>query len=115
MVAMAVSERRRDRVCVVRQHYVPRDSRVARAAGTLVDAGFDVDVICLRAAGEPARERHGHLRIHRLPLRHHPGAGGVAYAAEYAAFLVAATVVVAVRHLGRRYRLVQSTRCPTSW
>jgi glycosyltransferase involved in cell wall biosynthesis len=97
---------------VVRQHYVPRDSRVARAAHALAEDGFDVDVICLRDEGEPARERLGHVDIRRLPLRHRQGGGAAGYAAEYAAFLLAATSVVAVRHLRYRYRIVQIHSLP---
>ncbi len=99
-------------MCVVRQHYVPRDSRVARAVHALVARGFDVDVLCLRAPGEPVRERHGRVRIHRLPLRHHPEAGTLGYVAEYTAFLVAATVLVALAHGVRRYRVVQIHSVP---
>ncbi|MCD2195814.1 glycosyltransferase [Actinomycetospora endophytica] len=100
------------RACVVRQHYVPRDSRVARAAQALAEDGFDVDVICLRAPGEPAREQLGAVRIRRVPLRHRQGGGAAGYAVEYAAFLVAATILVAARHLRRRYRLVQIHSLP---
>ncbi len=109
---MVLSGRRGVRVCVVRQHYVPRDTRVARAVGALTEAGFTVDVVCLRAPGEPAREELGLLRIHRLPLRHRQSGGALGYAAEYAAFLAAATVVVAARHLTDRYRLVQIHSLP---
>lgn len=99
-------------MCVVRQHYVPRDSRVARAVHALVARGFDVDVLCLRAPGEPVRERHGRLRIHRLPLRHHPEAGPLGYVVEYAVFGLAATVLVALAHVVRRYRVVQIHSVP---
>lgn len=99
-------------MCVVRQHYVPRDSRVARATTALLEAGFEVDVLCLRAPGEAARERHGRLRIRRLPMRHHPDAGPLGYLAEYGAFLVAATVLVALAHPVRRYRVVQIHSVP---
>ncbi|NMO90388.1 glycosyltransferase [Actinomycetospora sp. TBRC 11914] len=109
---MALNGTRPTRVCVVRQHYVPRDTRVARAVGALTEAGFAVDVVCLRAPGEPAREELGLLRMHRLPLRHRQGGGALGYAVEYAAFLVAATAVVAARHLVARYRLVQIHSLP---
>jgi glycosyltransferase involved in cell wall biosynthesis len=112
VAAVVLRKPPRARVCVVRQHYVPRDSRVARAAAALTEAGFDVDVLCLRAPGEPARERHRHLRIHRLPLRHRQGTGAAGYAAEYAAFLVAAVVLVGLGQIVRRYRVVQIHSLP---
>ncbi|WP_433782272.1 glycosyltransferase family 4 protein [Actinomycetospora sp. CA-101289] len=108
----AVVTDRRPRACVVRQHYVPRDTRVARAVGALADAGWEVDVLCLRAPGEPARERAGPVRIRRLPMRHRQGGGAVGYALEYAGFLVAATLWVAGHAAARRYRLVQVHSLP---
>lgn len=106
-----MSPRTRARVCVVRQYYYPLDIRVRREVEALLAAGHEVDVVCLRAAGEPARETDGRLRIIRLPMAHSRG-GRIAYLARYARFLVMATVVVAARHLRRRYRLVQVHSLP---
>jgi hypothetical protein len=64
----------RRRVCVIRQHYVPQDTRVARAVAALAAAGCEVDVICLRNRDEPRLERDGRVRIWRVPLRHPRGA-----------------------------------------
>lgn len=99
-------------VCVVRGHYVPQDSRVAREVGALVALGHHVDVICLRAPHQPPVERHPGMTVWRLPLRHSRGGGGLRYAGEYAAFFTMAAAVVTALHVRRRYRLIQVNSLP---
>lgn len=98
-------------ICLVRQYYYPLDTRVRREVEALVGAGHQVDVICMRAPGEPASERHGQLRIRRLPMHHRRG-GRLGYIGEYIAFLLLALVVVGARHLWRRYAIVQVNSLP---
>lgn len=57
------------RHCMVVCAYYPLgEPRVQREADALVEAGFEVDVICLQGRGEPDRERYRSVDIHRLPL-----------------------------------------------
>jgi glycosyltransferase involved in cell wall biosynthesis len=100
------------RVCLVRQYYVPLDPRVDREARALVDAGHEVDLVCLRGDGEPWRERVGRLRIYRLPLPRRRGGNPVWQLLEYLAFFAVATVVVNALHVRRRYDVVQANSVP---
>jgi glycosyltransferase involved in cell wall biosynthesis len=60
----------RPRHCMVVHAYYPlAETRVQRQAETLVEAGYSVDVICLRDRGERSRERYRGVEIHRLPVR----------------------------------------------
>lgn len=102
---------RRPRVCVVRQYYYPLDIRVRREVEALLQAGYEVDVVCLRAPGEPARETAEALTVRRLPLAHERG-GALGYLVRYASFLLLASLVVAGLHLRRRYSLVQVHSLP---
>ena len=102
----------RRRVCVIRQHYVPQDSRVARAVTTLAAAGCEVDVICLRNRDEPRLERDGQVRIWRVPLRHPRGRGAVGYLAAYGGFFLVAAWLATALHARRRYRLLQVHSLP---
>jgi glycosyltransferase involved in cell wall biosynthesis len=77
----------------------------------LVGDGHEVDVICLQRDGEPARERIGAVSIRRIAIPH--ARRGVArYALEYLAFTIAAGTLLTVRHLRRRYDMVQVTSPP---
>lgn len=101
------------RIAVIRQFYFPLDTRVRREVDALLEAGHDVEVICLRASRERRRERRGRLTIWRLPLRHRR-AGGLLYIAEHVAFLSMAAAFVAARHARRRFDLVQVNSIPDS-
>jgi glycosyltransferase involved in cell wall biosynthesis len=61
----------------------PRGEREARAA---VDAGYRVDVICLRSGDEPAAENIDGVRITRLPGEHIRGASTLRFFTEYVRF-----------------------------
>jgi glycosyltransferase involved in cell wall biosynthesis len=100
------------RICVIRQHYVPLDPRVAREVAALAASGHEVDVICLRGQGEPSLQRDGRVTIRRLPLRHMRGGAPVRYLMEYGAFFALAACSVTAMHVRRRYRLVQVNSLP---
>ncbi|MDQ3736454.1 MAG: glycosyltransferase family 4 protein [Actinomycetota bacterium] len=100
------------RICIIRQHYVPLDPRVAREVAALAASGHEVDVICLRRQGEPSLQRDGRVTIYRLPLRHTRGGAPVRYLMEYGAFFALTACSVAALHVRRRYRLVQVNSLP---
>ena len=100
----------RRRVCLVRQRdYYELSLR--REAEALRDAGYDVDVVCLREPGGPAREVVDGVTLHRLPLRRRRG-GPVGYVFDYLGFFLAATVKVAMLHVERRFAAVQANSMP---
>ncbi|HEY8489589.1 MAG TPA: glycosyltransferase family 4 protein [Dehalococcoidia bacterium] len=99
------------RICVVRQNYFPEEAHVRKNVDALVDAGFQVDVICLRDAGEPARDDYRGGRVYRLPLRHKRG-GRLRYLFEYAAFFLMALGVLTALSLRRRYAVVEVYSIP---
>jgi len=101
----------RPRVCVVRQMYYDNDPLLRREVDALVDDGFDVDILCMRRAGDPAFERAGAVTIRRLPLSHVRGRLP-RYLFEYAAFLVMAGAYLTVLHLRRGYDAVQVNTPP---
>jgi glycosyltransferase involved in cell wall biosynthesis len=100
------------RVCVIREHYVPQDSRVAREIAALAALGHQVDVICLRDRGQPGVERGPGVTLWRVPLRHSRGRQAVRYLLEYGSFFVLAAGLVSLLHVRRRYRLVQVHSLP---
>jgi glycosyltransferase involved in cell wall biosynthesis len=102
---------RRSRLCLVRQGYYPADVRVRREAQALLDAGYEVDLVCLRGEGESARERVGGVDVRRLPLTHRR-AGVARYLFEYTAFPLLAMATVGALQLRRRYDAVQVHTMP---
>ena len=102
----------RGRICVVRQYFVPLDARVHREVTALAEAGYAVDVVCQRAKGERIRESQGAVRYLRLPVPRLRGGSPVLQLLEYFLFFTAAATLVTVRHLRRRYHVVQVNTVP---
>lgn len=99
------------RVCVIRQFFVPFDTRVRREVEALVDVGHVVDVICLRGRGEPMHERRANLTFWRLPLGHRRS-GLIRQLFEYATFFLASATLASLLHARRQYDLVQVNSMP---
>jgi glycosyltransferase involved in cell wall biosynthesis len=101
----------RRRVAIVVHAIFPGDPRIRRQSDALADAGYEVDILCLRQPGEPAEEADGPIRIVRLPInRHFIGFAG--HMLEYLAFTAAAGWRLAREHRRRHYDLVQVATVP---
>ena len=99
------------RIAIVVHAVFPGDPRVRRQSDALIDAGYEVDIICLRQAGEAAEERDGPMRIVRLPVNR-SFVGFAGHLAEYVAFTAMVAWRLAGEHRGRRYDLVQVATVP---
>jgi glycosyltransferase involved in cell wall biosynthesis len=95
------------RLCMVVHGDFPLDPRVAREARAARAAGWRVDVVAMRRAGERRREIVEGSDVLRLPFSHRRGVGPALLLFEYVGFAVAATLVLAVRSITRRYTVVQ--------
>ncbi|MCH7952932.1 MAG: glycosyltransferase [Chloroflexi bacterium] len=100
-----------ERVCFIRMNYFPEEAHVRKNAEALTEAGYDVDIICLRQKGEKAREDRGRGRIYRLPLVH-KRSGALRYVFEYAAFFTMAFWLVTLLHLRKRYKIIETYNVP---
>lgn len=101
----------RGNILMVVHSYCPADPRVRREAEALVDAGWGVDVLCLRDVGQSSRETVGGVLYLRFPLRRRRGGAG-RYAFEYATLLGVGLLAAVVLHGFRRYRVVQAHNMP---
>ena len=98
-------------VCILRQNYFPAEAHVKKNVDALVDAGFRVDVICLREQGVGGREEYRAGTVYRLPLTHRR-TSKARYLFEYLAFFVMAFALLAYRSLRRRYDVVEVYNMP---
>jgi glycosyltransferase involved in cell wall biosynthesis len=99
------------RIAMVVHAVYPGDPRVRRQSDALIEAGHEVDLLCLRGPDEPADETSGPMRILRLPVNRtfHGFAG---HLAEYLAFAGLAAVRLTREHRRRSYDLVQVATVP---
>lgn len=98
------------RVCIVRQrdYY---ELPVRREAESLRDAGYRVDVICLREPGKPAREIDNGIVLHRLAGTRKKTTKA-RYLFDYLAFFVRAAVKLTQLHLQQRFAVIQVNTMP---
>lgn len=101
------------RHCMIVQNYYPFDeTRVQREALALIEAGIEVDVICLRLKDEPAFEVVEGVNVHRVPLIRRRGVGPAVLLYQYMSFFIAATLKVTKLHRKKRYDTVQTHNTP---
>ncbi len=99
------------RIAILRSDAYPADPRVIKEARALIESGYEVDLLCLRDKGQPARETLDGVRIFRAPLSHHRGSQ-LFYVLEYALSILWMGVLVSFLHLRRRYDLIQVNTLP---
>jgi glycosyltransferase involved in cell wall biosynthesis len=98
-------------VAIVRQND-GFDESIQREANALAEAGFEVDVLCMRVVpgAEPPPPRPG-VRLISLPASLHRG-GMLSYCIDYAWFWSLAAGTLAARHVRRPYAVVQINTMP---
>jgi len=99
------------RVAVVAFAYYPRDPRVRREAEALIEAGFSVDVICLRQPAELQKDVVGGVQVYRLPFQH-KRAGRLYYLRAYASFICLAFFTLSILYMRRRYEVIHVHNMP---
>ncbi len=92
--------------------YYEEDPRVRREAESLVARGRPVDVYALRRPGDGASAEIEGVRLHRIDVQRHQGAGLGTYLAEYLAFFVRAGWAATRAHRRRHYALLQVHTLP---
>ena len=92
--------------------YYEEDPRVRRQAEALVAAGRPVLVVGLRQPDEPADGELNGVRIHRVDVQRHQGAGLGTYLREYLGFGFRAAWYAVRAHRRHRFGLVQVASLP---
>ena len=103
---------RRKRVAVLLYSHYPADPRPRRAAEALIEAGMDVELICLQEKDDqPRHEVINGVNVLRVPMRKRRGSR-LAYITLYGQFILYAFALLAWRGLRRRYDLVHVHNMP---
>ena len=76
------------KVCFVRHRYFGDHSRVVKQTTALVEAGFDVSLLCMKRPGEPAMSIEDGVQVHRVPAMERKRAGKIRYILEYLTFVI---------------------------
>ncbi len=95
---------------VVHSYYL-RDGRIRREAETLREAGYSVDVFCLKDKADTAHQIYNGINIFRLPIGRKRGSK-LRYILEYGSFLILASISILLRHLKRHYKIIHISTLP---
>lgn len=97
---------------LVTHSYYEEDPRVRRQAESLVASGVDVDVLALRRPDDAVDAVVDGVRVRRLDVQRHQGAGIWTYGREYLAFFVRVALALIRTQPRRHYALVQVATLP---
>jgi len=99
------------RICVLRHGYYPEDVRVFKEVRALCEAGYSVDVICLKQPSEPIVDLIDGVHVYRLPLRHQRHSV-IRYLLEYGLSFSLMTFIVTILYFRRHYSCIQVNNLP---
>jgi len=102
--------KRRD-YCIIRHAGYPQDPRKVKQATVLLEAGYTVDVICLREKGQKTFEDVQGVQVYRIPLTHKRG-GALGYILEYGLSFIIMSCVLLYRFLRCRYKVIHVSTMP---
>lgn len=97
---------------IVHAYYLYGETRVQREAEALINAGHEVDIICLRAANQSAFEIIGGAKVHRLSVKRYKQSGAVVQLFEYLLFFTLVLFKLTRLHWQRCYNVVQVHNLP---
>lgn len=110
---MSKSNKHTKKHCMIVHAYYPLgEPRVEREALALIDAGYVVDVICLRNEGELAFESINDVDVHRLPVMRKRTGGLVGQLLEYLIFFFLVFIKLFKLYPQQRYKTVQAHNLP---
>jgi len=101
---------------LVHQYY-PKDLRVRREAEALVEAGYRVEVVCLRAPKEPRKNREPYkdkvngVQVYRLPIIRKRGKT-FRYLYEYLGLMILGGLILARLHFSDPFQVVHIHNMP---
>ena len=112
MGAKAAGQLPKRHCMVVHAYYPVGETRVQREALALLEAGYEVDVLCLRDGGERVVDAEEGINIYRLPIKRYKGYGLLVQLLEYLAFFMLAFFKLLSLYPKRRYGTIQVHNLP---
>jgi glycosyltransferase involved in cell wall biosynthesis len=95
------------RIAIVAHSAYPSEPRSRRMAEALAEAGYDVTIFCLQQPGQPPEDAVNGVRVVRLPVVHHQGAGAAVYIKQYMRFFWEAGTALRRHNRKSPFQLVQ--------
>jgi len=106
-----MDKQKRLSICILRHAYFPDDPNTRRQAFALTEAGFSVEIICLRKKGQIPKENIKGIIVMRVPVSH-KRLGMIRYFLEYSLSFVMMSIVLIFQFIKRRYEFIQVSTMP---
>jgi glycosyltransferase involved in cell wall biosynthesis len=92
----------------------PQDQRVSQEAASLVQAGYEVSIVCPRSNGQPPRDQWRGVHVYRYRKPFDPQ-GAIGYALEYAQATLAALALSVRVALERGFDVIHAHNPPDTY
>lgn len=102
---------RKKRVCIIRYFYYPSELNIKREAEALLEANFNVCVICARKKDESLYENINGVSVYRIPIEHKRG-DLIRYIYEYLYFFIKVVFFVTKLYFRERFSVIQVNTMP---
>jgi glycosyltransferase involved in cell wall biosynthesis/peptidoglycan/xylan/chitin deacetylase (PgdA/CDA1 family) len=100
------------RVCMLTYSFYENDNRVRRYSETLVREGYQVDVICLKGAGQGRNGILNGVNLIRAQMRERDETKPADYFRKIVLFLFRSGIILTLRHLRKKYDLIHVHNIP---
>lgn len=101
------------KICIIRHGYYPTDPRVYKQARALADAGYQVDIICLRKSTEPGREIIDGVHVYRMYHAHQRGSIA-RYIMEYVLSFISMGIFLSALFFKHHHSIIQVNTLPNA-
>jgi len=99
-------------IAMIAYTYYESDPRVKKEAEALTEAGFNVDFLSLRRAGEAGFQKINEVNIFRINCRHFKGKSSIKYMLSYINFFIRVFFKVSFLYLKKNYRIIHVNNMP---
>jgi glycosyltransferase involved in cell wall biosynthesis len=99
------------RICAIAFSHFPEEIRTRRETEALAEAGYHVDLICLRQKGQMKYERLNGITVYRISVKR-CREGRLRYIWQYSIFTLLSFVKVTTLYIRRRYSIVHVHNMP---
>lgn len=100
------------RACMVAYAFYETDNRIRRYAETLAKRGDEVEAFVLGREGQPSYELIQGVHVTRIQKRVRDERGPISYLLKILTFFVRSTLILALRHLRKRFDIIHVHSVP---
>jgi len=99
-------------IAMIAYTYYESDPRVKKEAEALIEAGFNVDFLSLRRAGETGFQKINGVNTFRINCRHFKGKSNIKYLLSYINFFTRVFFKISYLYFKKKYKIIHVNNMP---